>query len=66
MKPLDEDGWIKNEGQAPELALVDIKLNEDEEEWPGVPMIRFGVEPRHWDWSERTFCAITHYRPSTV
>ena len=55
--------WLPNTGERPPLKRVDIMLNEDEKGAPGVPMVRFNVNPADWDW-QRHGLQITHYRPS--
>ena len=54
--------WMKNEGKAPPFAVVDIKLNIDEPDMPGVGAIRYGVRWEEWDWSTFDGVRITHYR----
>ena len=56
----DTPEWQSNCGHAPTLSRVDIKLNEDED-CPGIQMVRYNVNPREWDWS-RFGLHITHYR----
>lgn len=56
--------WIDNTGTPPEYAHVDLMLNGDEEDWPGVQMIRYDQRTKEWDWtiSQADPCAIKKYR----
>ena len=53
--------WIRNTGEMPQFSKVDIVLSEDEENYPGVPIIRYGQDPKEWDWTKHGV-HITHYR----
>ena len=59
--------WIANSGMRPELEQVHIKLNCDEEDWPGVECVRYFQNPHDWDWVARGMgcVAITHYAEVT-
>lgn len=54
--------WIKNEGTKPAASRVDIRLDIDEPEWPGVPFERADQDPNDWDWMLLQSPKITHYR----
>jgi hypothetical protein len=41
--------WNKNDGTKP-FGLVDIELNCDVDEWPGIPDVRYAQDPNDWDW----------------
>lgn len=49
---MDQSKWFENTGTPPSLPKVDILLNGDEPSYPGVPCIRYGVNPVDWDWSK--------------
>lgn len=59
--------WIQNNGERgsfpPVTCTVDIKLNCDVEDQPGVPCIKYSVNPRKWDWQRKIGgIEFTHYR----
>lgn len=48
------EGWNKNTGVKPDhTKLVDIELNCDEVDAPGIPCIRYNEEVNRWDWQTR-------------
>lgn len=49
---MDQTKWFENQGTPPNLPKVDVALNGDEPSFPGIPCVRYGVNPADWDWSK--------------
>ena len=59
--------WIENTGTKPDLTSVDIKLNRDVDDWPGIIDTRYAQTPDDWDWNVYSHSvAITHYRQTLL
>lgn len=57
--------WIKNDGKRPPLDFVDVKLNVDADDAPGITKVMYWQKPIEWDWNAGWSCVrITHYRHS--
>lgn len=63
---MNENGWIKNIGNQPSCN-VDVKLDCDEFDWPGVDCVRYNQNPNDWEWTiSISGISITHYRPTLI
>lgn len=47
--------WIKNMGTCPDVDRVHIKMFCDEEDQPGIQVIRYNEDPKRWDWIDTSF-----------